>query len=98
MAPAVELWRRIVRRLTWGAVAANTLGGLVMFLLLGFLIPFAPAGADDNLLLNGIVAVTYLPAALVIGTAWARRRGVAIEPWLEESRPPTPAERELVLH
>jgi len=98
MAPAVELWRRIVRRLTWAAVAANTLGGLVMFLLLGFLIPFAPAGADDNLLLNGIVAVTYLPAALTLGTAWARRRGVAIERWLEESRPPTPAERELVLH
>ena len=40
---AVELWRRTVRRLTWAAVAANCLGALVMFLLLGFLVPFAPA-------------------------------------------------------
>src|SRR5215217_8739300 len=97
MPGAVELWHRTVRRLTWAAVGANTLGGLVMFLLLGFLVPFAPEGADDNLLLNAIVAVVYLPTALVLGTAWARRRGSAIERWLEEGRPPTPRDRRLVL-
>jgi adenylate cyclase len=97
MPAAVELWHKTVRRLTWAAVAANTLGGLVMFLLLGFLVPFAPEGADDNLLLNGIVSAIYLPTALVLGTVWARRRGVSVERWLGEDRPPTPRERGLVL-
>jgi adenylate cyclase len=93
----VELWRRTVRRLTWAGVAANGLGALVMFLLLGFLVPFAPVGADRQLLLNGIVAAIYLPAALVIGTVFARRRGASLERWIEEGRPPTPRERGLVL-
>jgi len=97
MPGAVELWRRTVRRLTWSAVAANGLGGLVMFLLLGFLIPFAPPSADDALVLNGIVAGIYLPAALVLGVVWARRRGALIERWLEEDRPATAEERGFVL-
>src|SRR5829696_2196089 len=94
---AVELWRRTVVRLTWAAVAANCLGALVMFLLLGFLVPFAPDGADRELVLNGIVAAIYLPAALFLGTRIARRRGSAVERWLEEGRAPTPRERGFVL-
>jgi adenylate cyclase len=94
---AVELWRRTVGRLTWAAVAANCLGALVMFLLLGFLVPFAPDGSDRQLLLNGVVGAIYLPAALLIGTAIARRRGSAVERWIEAGRPPTPRERGLVL-
>ena len=94
---AVELWRRTVVRLTWAAVAANCLGALVMFLLLGFLVPFAPDGADRELMLNGIVAAIYLPAALFLGTRIARRRGSAVERWLEEGRAPTPRERGFVL-
>jgi adenylate cyclase len=97
MPGAVELWHRTVRRLTWSAVAANVLGGLVMFLLLGFLTPFAPPGADDELVLNGIVGGIYLPMALVVGVAVAKRRGSAIERWMAEDRPATPAERGLVL-
>ena len=93
----VELWRRTVGRLTWAAVAANCLGALVMFLLLGFLIPFAPDSADRELVMNGIVGAIYLPAALLIGTAIARRRGSAVERWIEAGRPPTPRERGLVL-
>ena len=38
------LWRRTIRRLTWAAVAANGLGGLVLFLLLGFLSRSRPGG------------------------------------------------------
>ena len=97
MAEGVELWRRTVRRLTWAAVAANGLGALLMFLLLGFLFPFAPAGSERQPLLNGIVGAIYLPAALAIGTAIARRRGSKIERWIEEGRPPTPRERRYVL-
>jgi adenylate cyclase len=96
-AAGVELWRRTVGRLTWAAVAANCLGALVMFLLLGFLVPFAPDNTDQDLLLNGIVAAIYLPAALLIGTAFARRRGSSLEGWIEAGRPPTTREREHVL-
>ena len=96
-ADGAELWRRTLRRLTWAAVAANGLGGIVMFLLLGFLVPFAPAGADRHLALNGIVAAIYLPLALALGTVWARRRAAPIQRWLEANRPPTEAERRMVL-
>ena len=83
---AVELWHRTVRRLTWAAVASNAVGALTMFLLLGFLIPFAPDGADHQLVLNCVVAAIYLPTALGLGTWIARRRGSTIERWLEQSR------------
>jgi adenylate cyclase len=93
----IELWRRTVRRLTWAAVISNGLGGLMMFLLLGILFPFAPVSDDSELLLNGIVAAVYLPLALLAGTVWARRRGPVLESWFEEGRPPTLQERALVL-
>jgi adenylate cyclase len=93
----VELWRRTVGRLTWAAVASNCLGAFVMFLLLGFLVPFAPDGADRQLVLNGIVAAIYLPGALVLGVAIARRRGALIERWIAQGRPPTPRERRFEL-
>jgi adenylate cyclase len=97
MGERVELWRRTVRRLTWAAVGANCLGALMLFLLLGLLTPFAPSGSDKNLLLNAIVGAIYLPAALVLGVLWARRRGALIERWLAEDRPPTAEERGFVL-
>ena len=97
-AASVELWRRTVRRLTWSAAMANALGAITVFLLLGLLLPFSPTGEDRQLLLNGIVAAIYLPAALLAGTAWARRRGMPVDRWIEEGRPPTAAERRLVLN
>jgi adenylate cyclase len=97
MPPGVELWRSTIRRLTWAAAAANTLGALVMFTLLEFLVPLGSGHEDQNLLLNGIVAAVYLPAGLVIGNLWARRRGAGLEDWLAEGRPPTAEERALVL-
>jgi adenylate cyclase len=83
--------------LTWAAVAANSLGGILMFLLLEFLVPLGPAPDDRDLVLNGIVAAIYLPLGLIIGNMWARRHGAALESWLAEDRPPTPEERSLVL-
>jgi adenylate cyclase len=91
----MDLWRTTVRRLTWAAVAANTLGGLTVLLLLGILVPLGPG--DRDLALNAIVAAVYLPAALLIGTVWARRRAVSTERWLAEGREPTAEERALVL-
>ena len=97
MVEGAQLWRRTVNRLTWAAVVANGLGGLALFLLLGFLLPFAPDGPDRQLALNAIVGAIYLPLALAVGVWFARRRGAAVGRWLEADRAPTDAERRLVL-
>ncbi len=93
----IALWRRTVRRLTWAAVAANGLGGILMFTLLEFLVPLGPAPHNRDLVLNAIVAAVYLPLGLIIGNTWARRHGAPLEAWMAEDRPPTPRERSLVL-
>jgi adenylate cyclase len=92
-----ELLRTIDRRLMWAAAAANGIGGLSLFLLLGFLIPFAPEGADRQLGLNAAVAVAYLAGTLVLGTYLSRRMGAPVTRWLAEERAPTPEERRLAL-
>jgi adenylate cyclase len=92
-----ELWRAAVRRLTLAAVVAHSLGGLVLFLLLGFLTPFAPDGPDKQLLLNAIVGAVYLPLSLTLGSVWSIRQGAPVERWLRERRPPTEEERRIVL-
>jgi adenylate cyclase len=91
------LWQTMTRRLGWAAVASNGLGGVVLFLLLGFLIPFAPADADRQIVLNAVVAAVYLAGTLVLGTLWGLRMNAPIERWLAEERPPTAEERRLVL-
>jgi adenylate cyclase len=83
--------------LSWAAVAANGLGGLLLFLLLGLLLPFAPDGSDRQLGLNAAVGAVYLLLALTVGIVWARRRSAPIGRWLSEDRPPTAEERALVL-
>src|SRR5215218_2624648 len=87
----------MTRRLAWAAAASNSLGGIVLFLLLGFLIPFAPEGADRQLVLNAVVAAVYLAVTLVLGTLWGLRMNAPIERWLAEERAPTAKERRLVL-
>jgi adenylate cyclase len=91
------LWRSTARRLTWAAVASCVLGALVLFLLLGVLIPFAPMGADRQLGLNAAVGAVYLAATLAIGTRWANRMNAPLERWLAEERAPSAEERRLAL-
>jgi len=93
----VELWRQTTRRLDWAAVASNGIGGLVLFLLLAFLIPFAPEGADGQLGLNVAVGVAYMALALAIGISVGRRLNAPVERWLAEDRPPTAEERRSAL-
>jgi adenylate cyclase len=93
----MELWRDTIRRLTWASAAANVTGALVLFLLLGFLIPFAPEGADRQLGLNAAVVVVYAALTLAIGSWWGRRMSAPVERWLSEDRPPTEEERRLAL-
>jgi adenylate cyclase len=97
MVEHAELWQRTSRRLTWAAVAANGLGGLVLFLLLGLLVPFAPPVEDRELPLNAAVAAVYLPLALVAGNVWAARWSSPLRRWLEEGGEPTRRERSIAL-
>ena len=91
------LWRDTTRRLGWAAVASNGLGGLVLFLLLGFLIPFAPDGPERQVPLNAAVGLLYLALTLAIGNWWGRRMNAPVERWLVEDRPPTEEERRVAL-
>jgi adenylate cyclase len=91
------LWRDTFRRLTWAAIASNTLGALVLFLLLAFLIPFAPLGPDREVPLNAAVGVVYLAVTLALGTLGGRRLNAPVERWLAEDRPPTQEERRTAL-
>ena len=93
----MELWRETTRRLTWAAVASNGLGGLVLFLLLAFLIPFAPDEPDRQVALNAVVGVVYLAVTLVLGTLGGLRINAPVARWLDEDRAPTPEERRTAL-
>ena len=92
-----ELWRTNIRRLTRVAVIANGVGGLLVFLLLTFLFPFAPGGAQDNIPLNAAVGAVYLAVTLVAGSRFGLRAGAPVKRWLESGRPPTAEERRLAL-
>jgi adenylate cyclase len=96
-AGGVELWRTTTRRLTRAAVAAHSIGGLVLFLLLGVLIPFAPASVEDDLPLNAAVGAAYLVLSLVLGTRWGIRASAPVERWLASGEPATPEDRRVAL-
>ena len=93
----MELWQDTVRRLNWAAAVANCLGGLLLFLLLGFLIPFAPEGPDRQLGLNAAVGAVYMATTLALGARLGQRLSEPIGRWLSQDRPPTDEERRLVL-
>jgi adenylate cyclase len=93
----MELWRDTTRRVTWASVGANVTGALVLFLLLGFLIPFAPEGADRQLGLNTALLAVYAPLTLWLGSWWGLRMSAPVERWLAQDRAPTPEERRLAL-
>ena len=91
------LWRNTLRRLTWAGIASNGVGAVVLFLLLAFLIPFAPLGAAGQVGLNAAVGAGYLVLTLVLGFHWGNRMNAPVERWLAEEREPTPEERRLAL-
>jgi adenylate cyclase len=96
-ASGVELWRTNIRRLTRVAVISHGVGGLLVFLLLSFLIPFAPDGAQDDIPLNAAVGAAYLTVALILGARWGTRASAPVERWLASGRPPTAEERRIAL-
>ncbi len=94
-----ELARAMRTRLTVAALTANALGGLAAFAF-GVVTPVpTPAGEQGRLLAMNLIAFTvFMVPSLLLGNLWARRViGDPIERWLVEARPPTAAERELVV-
>ena len=94
-----ELARAMRTRLTVAALTANTLGGLAAFAF-GVVTPVpTPAGEQGRLLAMNLIAFTvFMVPSLLLGNLWARRViGDPIERWLVAARPPTAAERELVV-
>jgi adenylate cyclase len=96
--PGRALARR-TRRLALVAIAlANAVGAAVVVSFALLALP-RPALEDDLgvLGLNAVLAAGYTVLALVVGTAWGRRRleggRHGIRPWVEAEREPTPQER-----
>jgi adenylate cyclase len=82
-----------------GAVVSNTLGAIVVFLVLYL----TPDSLDDDQAariteLAGIIGVVYLAVTLPLGWVLGARYRRPIEDWLLAGRPPNEAEREYTLH
>lgn len=85
--------------MTAAVIAANAVGGFVVFVFLSFVLPTSagvvvPGGNPHR---NDIAFAVYLPVASLAGWWWGLRRAAAIDVWLESDRPPTAHERGLVL-
>jgi adenylate cyclase len=90
-----QLARRLRRRLAAMVLLANLGGGLVVWALLGVLLPYTGGVLHFDPFI-AIVAV-YVALAIPGGMWWWERRGEALWRWLREERDPDPRERELAL-
>lgn len=101
--PSAGLRRRAQLLTTGLVVVANAVGAAVVLCFALFALPTPDLGRrnDDVIGVNLVTALAYIVLALLVGTVWGRRRidggpdGIAS--WLQEDRPPTAAERRLVL-
>jgi len=90
---------RIRLRYAWTIVAANFLGGLVVFCLLMFLLP-DPRGVRNTGTVQLLSVSAFLAgSAVAFPTAWilSARKWRATLSWVAEDRPPSAAERDLTL-
>ena len=88
------------RRLAWAGIGSNLLGAGDVFLFGALLAPIAPSDGIDRgevVLANAALFVPYMTATLAIGERWSLRHFRRLEPWLEQDREPTPAERDEAL-
>jgi adenylate cyclase len=88
------------RRLTWAGVLANSVGTLIVFLFVGFILPGVVDADEAGRLIvrSAIVGVVYLAVTLALGRRWMRARHFApIERWLSAERPATHEEQLEVL-
>ena len=97
--PRAAEWKRIQRRLAVGLSAANVVGGIIVFVFLGLVVP-APAEVayDWGLLLrNFALFVPFLIAAIVAANVFGPRVGVAVRAWFVAGREPDSRERTITL-
>ncbi len=87
-----ELARLTWRRLILAGAPANVGGALVVTL---FIFLLRPTGGELGP--QAVVLAVYLAGVFPLGIHWRRRRYAPVERWLCAERPPTDAERELVL-
>jgi adenylate cyclase len=93
------LARTARRRIAASLIAANVVGGVVVFVFLSYVLPTSAqvVVAGGNAHRNDIAFAVYLPLAIVAGWWWGLRRAAGIDRWLESDRPPSEHERSLVL-
>ena len=94
------------RRIAWrwvmltgpAMVAANVAGGVVVFVLAGFVVPTPEFPDDDDALTwNLVLASVYLGVALVVGVLWGFHSTRRVRRWLAEEREPDERERRMIL-
>jgi adenylate cyclase len=96
--PGRDLARRIKVTLTLSLVGANLIGAVIVVALALLVIP-VPEFEDEatgraiNLGLAGLYLLVFSP----LGTWWGLKRLRKARAWLEDDRPPTEAERKIVL-
>ena len=81
------------RRFTWVAVLSNSIGALVVFVFVGFVVPVEvdPNEAAERLRLSAPLALLYLAVALPLGYARARPTPRPwITGWFRAGLPATP--------
>src|SRR6476469_3000679 len=91
-----KVYRRVRWRLSFAIALANLVGGLTVFGLLAFFLPF---NIDKPFLIvrSAVLGAAYLGIALWIGIYFGRRRGRRLLEWVAEERPPTDGERRYAL-
>jgi adenylate cyclase len=97
--PRAAEWRHIQRRLAVGLTAANVVGGIIVFVFLGLVVP-APAEVayDWGLLLRNIALfVPFLVGATIAANVFGPRIGVPVRAWFVAGREPDPRERTITL-
>ena len=83
---------RTMRRTTFAAVLANSLGAFDVFILLFFVLPSPPGEIDTWR--NVAALAVFCPLSFVVGSIWGNRLVGPTLAWLREGRRPTDAERE----
>jgi adenylate cyclase len=89
--------RRLYSVLYSRALAANAIGAALAFVYLTFISPPQPPPPHGEGLLFSAVAPLYLVVAALVGYRVGNQQFRPIARWLHEGRPPTDAERELIL-
>jgi adenylate cyclase len=90
-----ELAHRLRLRLAAMVLLANLGGGIVVWALLGVLLPYTGGVLHFDPFIAIVAA--YVAVAIPGGMWWWERRGAALWRWLREERDPDPRERELAL-